>query len=166
MDKYSSLVTQVSDPGEPNRNRRARPQPAPPPAPLPAPAPLSDAKIDEVYERITAVVPRNKYLLGSLIISAVLISGVWIDYMVRLDGVGGSIGSSLAGIIAQITLFPHVVAATVAALFNGLGWHNRLRWCVFAAAIFYTVAIIVFPSRGYNTFLQAIICFVVYSRFE
>lgn len=104
-----------------------------------------------------------------LLISAVL-GVLYILYSISY-WTGANTGSTdaataLGAGIATALVFPHLIRAGVAVIFNILGWSMSHRGFALTGAILYAVSMILFPLYFMFTLFQMILSFVGFARLK
>jgi hypothetical protein len=68
--------------------------------------------------------------------------------------------------IGMAIIAPHAVIASIAAVFNVIGWAMRARWAALVAGILYSVAAVVMFMYAPFVAVQLILCFVAFARMK
>lgn len=68
--------------------------------------------------------------------------------------------------IATALVFPHLICAGLAVIFNILGWAMNHRGFALAGAILYAVAMILFPPYFMFVLLEVIFSFIGFARLK
>lgn len=72
----------------------------------------------------------------------------------------------IGGMLATALVAPHLVATTLAVLFNCLGLFMRSRGFALAGAILYSVAILFFPMYFMFVIIEAILSYIGFAKMK
>ena len=81
-------------------------------------------------------------------------------------GSGVDSAEALGAGIATALVFPHLICAGLATLFNALAFFMRSRPFALTAGILYSVAMLLFPLYCMFTIVQAILCYIAFARMK
>ena len=103
-----------------------------------------------------------------LLISAIL--GILYAVYIVVYFMSGSDSASTAEAIgagtAAIIVMPHMICATLAAIFNTLGWSMNSRGFALTGAILYSVAAVLFPLYALFVVIQIVLSFVGFAQLK
>lgn len=68
--------------------------------------------------------------------------------------------------LATALVFPHLICAGLAVVFNILGWAMSHRGFALTAGILYAVAMILFPLYFMFVVIEAVLCFIGFARLK
>ncbi len=68
--------------------------------------------------------------------------------------------------IAIVLVFPHLICAAIAVIFNGLGWYFHKRGFALTGGILYAVAMVLFPMYFFFVLIEMILSFIGFSQIK
>lgn len=68
--------------------------------------------------------------------------------------------------IATALVFPHLICAGLAMIFNTLGWAMSHRGFALTAGILYAVSMILFPPYFMFVIIETVLCFIGFARLK
>ncbi len=101
-------------------------------------------------------------LVSALLGGAYLIYSI--VYWVSTNTSHGSTAEGIGAGIATMIVFPHLIAACVAFVFNLLAWIMNHKWFALTGAILYTVAAVLFPMYFMFVIIQMILSYVGFAK--
>lgn len=105
-----------------------------------------------------------------LLLIAGILGVLYAGYLITHFGgsiAGASGDAELAGAgIATLLVGPHMFFVVLAVVFNIIAWIGNVRWAALVAGILYSVSILAFILYGLFVLVQAILCFVAFSKMD
>lgn len=107
----------------------------------------------------------SKLLLVSLIIGVIYLiySAV---YWSGAAGSGADTAEKIGAGIATALVMPHLVMTVLAVIFNALGLFMRKRGFALTGAIFYTVALVLFPVYFMFVIVEMILSYIGFAKMK
>ena len=106
---------------------------------------------------------RSVLLLLSAIIGLLYIV-FSVVYWTEVNTGNDELGITISAALATALVFPHLICAGLAVIFNILGWAMNHRGFALTGAILYAVAMIMFPVYFMFVLLEVILSFIGFAR--
>lgn len=119
------------------------------------------------------IASRNILLLVSLIIALIYTLAQIVNISSATNAVSSAnpetaeeLGRAIGTAIGVGLLMPHIILASIAVIFNAVGWFMSAKWAVLTAAILYIVGGVLGFSNIFFLLPSMILCFVAYSKMK
>lgn len=106
---------------------------------------------------------RNKLLLVSLIIGVIyLIYSAW--YWSGANAGSGSDAAQAGAALATALVMPHLAMTVIAVILNAIAYFANKSGLALAAAILYTVALVLFVGYFMFVVVEMVLCYVAFAQ--